>query len=888
MRARSRLVGLLTAVAVAAGIAIAGPAGSAAAGSLSISGTTGLSGSTAPVADITVYYMTYDQEKSAERSVQPDALGKFVIGGLDPGRYYLFFDYTGSEGYLDEWYSNYPNAYITLASTSLNISWWKLSLPGAAAGTVSLGTSARIAAAGEVLVSYRSNLVTGKDWVSSYWSPESEPVPVDADGKFVLSNLPPGQYKLHFTYVGSDFQSAWSTLGDVTYFYSDSSGLSINSGSTRGVNRTLKAPVTISGVVRLGTSALSTLAGAGDVEVRLEFYDQRSYGYFPVPGPNLLTGADGTFSRSGLPTSAYRVVFTYVGEPDKFATVSQRIEAASTGMSALLPPLHKVTGRVLFGPTGTPAAAGEVTVSVSNGSTNGDYSTTTDSDGNYSLVGLPTATYRLVYHYNGDLDFPDVSTAAANCANCTFTLYADRLNPDRVLAPGNWVRGQVTDGLGAPIAGATVVIGGTRDVAVNYNSYLRMETTTDADGRYSIKNVPDAMVTITFSGPGLGEQVWPGVAPSTATPLHLTAGTTTHTFDAAMTDAASLFAGFDGGRLTGTSQYPYLTTIVLYRYDEVLGDWVEAVSSWGGTDETAWRSLFPGDYAVVVVYDGPLGLKVRQSPTYTLEPGSSETFIAQLKLPSLYRDVTDDLAPDVVGQNAAGDFILWAGNRTGGFVGTRNLGGIWNSANSVIATEDLAGGGVGDILTRNPAGSLFAHEVVGGGITVGYEIGTGWNRYSLLSSPGDLDGDGRVDLIGRDSSGALCLFSGEYDFNSGMPGFGECQVLSTGWGGYTAIFSPGDFDNDGTIDIVARTKSGSLMLFPGRGIDGPRKGIPMGSGWGSFTALWSPGDFNNDGQEDIFARDAAGTLWLYRGNGKGGFLGRTQLPGNWNGYKFAI
>jgi hypothetical protein len=55
----------------------------------------------------------------------------------------------------------------------------------------------------------------------------------------------------------------------------------------------------------------------------------------------------------------------------------------------------------------------------------------------------------------------------------------------------------------------------------------------------------------------------------------------------------------------------------------------------------------------------------------------------------------------------------------------------------------------------------------------------------------------------------------------------------------------------------------------------------VGNGWQIFNAMVGTGDFNGDGTADVLARDGAGGLWLYPGNGRGGWLPRMLVGNGW-------
>lgn len=92
------------------------------------------------------------------------------------------------------------------------------------------------------------------------------------------------------------------------------------------------------------------------------------------------------------------------------------------------------------------------------------------------------------------------------------------------------------------------------------------------------------------------------------------------------------------------------------------------------------------------------------------------------------------------------------------------------------------------------------------------------------------------------------------------------------------MFSPADFGGDGRSDILARTSTGLLYLYPGKRIGWillpPRL---IARGWNVFSTIISSWDFNGDGKCGVLARAADGTLWMYPGNGTGGLAPRKAV-----------
>ncbi len=85
------------------------------------------------------------------------------------------------------------------------------------------------------------------------------------------------------------------------------------------------------------------------------------------------------------------------------------------------------------------------------------------------------------------------------------------------------------------------------------------------------------------------------------------------------------------------------------------------------------------------------------------------------------------------------------------------------------------------------------------------------------------------------------------------------------------------------------TNDGALLLYRGNGAGGwlTGKAEPVGSGWAGFTALATGGDFNGDGKADALARTSDGALHLYRGTGASGWVDNgVKIGSGWNSLSY--
>jgi hypothetical protein len=254
-----------------------------------------------------------------------------------------------------------------------------------------------------------------------------------------------------------------------------------------------------------------------------------------------------------------------------------------------------------------------------------------------------------------------------------------------------------------------------------------------------------------------------------------------------------------------------------------------------------------------------------------------------------HADWNGDGPGDVLAVHPDGRLLLYAGNGAGGWAPPvpRAIGTGWGGFNALLAPGDFSGDGKPDVLVRNADGQLLLYRGNGTGTwasRVAQTVGSGWGGYTALLSAGDFSGDGFPDVLARDAGGALFMYRGDGD---GGWLTGKAEQIGGGWQAFSAIIPAGDFSGDGKPDLLAVHPDGTLYLYRGNGAGGwvLGSGEPVGAGWAAFTALASGGDRSGDGKPDVLARRPDGTLNLYRGNGAGGWMtGKGEPVGTgWNG-----
>ncbi|MFS0913214.1 FG-GAP-like repeat-containing protein [Microbacterium sp. 179-I 3D2 NHS] len=180
------------------------------------------------------------------------------------------------------------------------------------------------------------------------------------------------------------------------------------------------------------------------------------------------------------------------------------------------------------------------------------------------------------------------------------------------------------------------------------------------------------------------------------------------------------------------------------------------------------------------------------------------------------------------------------------------------------------------------------------GLGVGYATGTCYRTYWVqifgIGSPvkrfpggvGDLTGDKNPDVLARTSTGELRIYPG-----TGKGSFLPSFAAMTSWGN-RPFSTLGDFTGDGIPDITRTETDGRLMLHAGNGKGGFLAPVQIGTGWSGFSQLIGGVDFTGDQLPDVIGRTPGGDLLLYAGNGRGGWLtgGGSRIGNGWHTMDF--
>ncbi len=262
---------------------------------------------------------------------------------------------------------------------------------------------------------------------------------------------------------------------------------------------------------------------------------------------------------------------------------------------------------------------------------------------------------------------------------------------------------------------------------------------------------------------------------------------------------------------------------------------------------------------------------------YGVQPGFQHGFEA---LPLVPDDFNGNGTSDVLWRSSNGALIDWSMSGSaisGSGYATYQGNQIAPDASwSIASTSDFDGNGSTDVLWRQSSGALALWSMNGSTVTSSNAVTSQGNAVApdaswSVAGTGDFGGDGKADILWRQSSGALALWQmngASISSSNAVTYQGNAVAPDASW----SVAGVADFNGDAKADLLWRNANGALALWQ---MDGATlSSSNMVTSQGNVIApdaSWSIagiGDFNSDGSADILWRQSGGSLaiWLMNGS----------------------
>lgn len=300
----------------------------------------------------------------------------------------------------------------------------------------------------------------------------------DQSGLYTVPNLAPGNYIV--TATAPNLQTA-------------SQGTTIPSNQTTTLNFTLAfSPVTITGII-LNQQTGESIAGA---QIQVRILDANG-----AVVANVLANQQGIFEVPQLAPGTYTIFATAPNFQTNFASVNVPPGSQPNIQISLVPSPGYIVGQVVNTITGDPI--GGATISVVNQNNIQLKTVLTDSQGNYTIEGLPPGSYNLVVSAT---DFQSNVTGAIVLANSTTTA-----NIALSLSPGAII-GNIS-----PNQSNTVV-----ELYTTNNIFIQ-STVADNNGNYQFLNLTPGNYIVKAQSPNfITQSTGAVVSPNVSTTVNLT------------------------------------------------------------------------------------------------------------------------------------------------------------------------------------------------------------------------------------------------------------------------------------------------------------------------------------------------------------------------------
>lgn len=224
-------------------------------------------------------------------------------------------------------------------------------------------------------------------------------------------------------------------------------------------------------------------------------------------------------------------------------------------------------------------------------------------------------------------------------------------------------------------------------------------------------------------------------------------------------------------------------------------------------------------------------------------------------------DLNGDGRADLVFQNTDGSVYVATMNGLNILSGNLLLGP--GTGWRVAHAADFNGDGTSDLLLENANGAVYLYNmngvnVTGGGFIIGG--GTTWR----VTHTGDLNGDGNADLVFQNTDGSVYVAT-----MNGTTAIGGSLLLgaASGW----SVTHVADLNGDSKSDLVLRNTNGAVYIYTMNGVavngGGFVAGASVALGAGTSWRVVNTGDFNRDGSADLVLQHPDGSSYILLMNG---------------------